>query len=250
MWPGKSSPRFSTNPNRLGFLDHLEELRSRLLIVLAAVAGLSVLAWFFSDSLLEFLALPLIDLGENELYFHAPYDAFLIRLKVSLLTGLLLSSPVFFTELWLFLAPGLHREERRIVFPLIGISAFLFLGGAAFAFGLLVPVGLGILLAFQTDSLRPLLEAGTYFSFIMGACLASGIFFCLPVVLLGLVRLRVLGVESLRSARKGVAVLILIAAAVLTPSPDPVGQVLLGLPLYLLYEASLWVAGRLERKRA
>lgn len=248
LWPGKSSLRFNTNPHRQGVLDHLEELRRRLLICLAALVIFSGAGWFFSKILLEFLMCPLADLQETELYFHAPYDAFLVHFKTALLAGALFSSPVFFSELWLFLAPGLHREERKIVFPLILLSIFLFAAGAAFALWVLVPAGLRILLAFQTETLKPLLEAGPYFSFLTGMMLATGIVFILPVLLLGLVRLRVLGAAALRSARRGVAILILILAAVLTPSPDPVGQILLALPLYLLYEVSVWAAGWLEKK--
>lgn len=250
MWPGKSSPRFNTNPNRLGFLDHLEEFRKRLLIILAALAGLSAAAWFFSDSVLWLLAYPLAQVGETELYFHAPYDAFLVHLKAALAAGFFLTSPVFLAELWLFLAPGLHREERRIVLPLTLASALLFLAGAAFALWIVVPLGLGFLLSYEGESLRPLLDAGMYLSFALGIMTATALVFVLPVVLLGLVRLKILNVQALRSARKAVIVSILVLAAVLTPSPDPVGQVLLGLPLYLLYEASLWTAAWLERKRA
>ena len=240
MWPGKSSLK----SNRLGFLEHLEEFRGRLLIILAAIGAFSAAAWFFSKPLIEFLALPLAELGEGELYFQAPYDAFLVHLKVSILAGLLLATPVLFTQLWLFAAPGLHQREKKILFPLVLISVFLFLAGAAFAFWGIVPFGLRFLLSYQTHSLRPLLSASSYFSFLIGMILASGITFDLPVAVLGLVRLGLLDAQALRIGRKAAIVLILVLTAVLTPSPDPVGQVLLALPLFLLYEACIWIASK------
>ena len=245
MWPGKFSPKSRA---RASFLDHLEELRQRLLVFLAAVGIFSIAAYFFSSHLLNFFALPLVQIREAELYFQAPYEAFLTHLKIALLTGLLAASPVFFIELWLFIAPGLYRNEQRVFLPLVLVSILLFLLGAAFALWILVPAGLRFFLSFQTESLRPLLGVGPYFSFLIGMILASGVAFDLPVVVLGLVRAKILRAETLQNARKGMIVFILILTAVLTPSPDPVGQILLALPLLLLYEVCIRIAKVIERK--
>ena len=228
---------------RQPFLDHLEELRWRLIRSLAATGIFSVAAYFFSKPLLEFLISPLRNFGDYTLYFHSPYEAFLIHLKVSLVAGILAASPVFFTELWLFAAPGLHRRERKAALLLIFFSVLLFTTGAAFAYFLLVPWGLRFFLGFQTDSLRPLLSIGPYFSFILTMVIASGVVFDLPVVLLGLVGAGVLSAESLRNARKWVIVLAFVVAAVVTPTTDPVTQILLSIPLILLYDICVWVAG-------
>lgn len=244
-----SLPARSLRKSRALFVDHLEELRRLLLISLAAIGACSVAASFFSKPLLDFLSLPLQGFEGARLYFHTPYEAFLTHLKVILLTGFLLASPVFFTELWLFIAPGLYRGERRVLFPLILVSLVLFLGGAAFGFGVLVPAGLRFLLGFQTELIRPLLGIGPYFSFLIGMILACGIVFDLPVVVLGLVRAGVLGPPALRRARKGVIVFLFLLAAILTPSPDPVGQILLALPLALLYEACVWLAKGVEKRK-
>ena len=209
---------------------------------MAAIGIFSVAAWFFSKPLLEFLISPLRSRWNYTLYFHSPYEAFLTRLKVSLLSGILAASPVIFTELWLFAAPGLHRRERKTVFLLIFCSVLLFAVGAAFAYFLLVPWGLRFFLEFQTDSLRPLLSIDPYFSFLLGMVLACGIVFDLPVVVLGLVSAGILSAQSLRKARKGVIVLAFVVAAVITPTTDPVTQTLLSLPLILLYEICVWVA--------
>ena len=245
MWPAKSSRKF----NRLGFLEHLEELRQHLLIILAATGIFSVAAYFFSAQLINFLTAPLVRFNEAELYFQAPYEAFLVHLKVSLLAGVLAASPVFFAQLWFFVAPGLHRGERRLIFALIFASAFLFLIGAAFAFWAIVPLGLRVLLGFQTDFMKPLLGVSPYFSFLVGMIFACGITFDLPLVVLGLVWTKVLTAEMLGRSRKVVIVLILVLTAVLTPSPDPVGQILLAAPLVILYEGCVWIAKWLERKK-
>ena len=236
---------------RAGFLDHLEEFRRRLLVSLLAVGLFSVVALFFSKHLIDFLILPLsrLDLASQDLYFTAPYEAFVVHLKASLLTGFLAASPVMFSQLWLFVAPGLHRRERRIVLPLTLASVFLFLAGAAFAFWAVVPAGLQFLLGFQTSSIQPLLGIDPYFSFLTGMILACGILFDLPVVVLGLVQAGVLGAAALRSARKGVIVSVFFAAAVLTPSPDPVGQIFLALPILVLYEGCVFVAKWFEKKQ-
>lgn len=230
------------------FLEHLEELRSRLLVSFAAIGIVSIAAYFFSKPLLEFLTLPLARLTSAELYFHAPYEAFLAHLKVSFFVGLLVSSPVFFTELWLFVSPGLYRHEKRVVSPLILLSVLLFLVGAAFAFCILVPLGLRFFLAFQTESLKPLLGIGPYFTFLIGMVFACGMVFDFPVMVLGLVKMGILNAEALGRSRKLIVVIVLVLAAILTPSPDPVSQLLLAIPLLLLYEGCLWGAKRIERK--
>jgi len=247
-WLARSS-RKSKLIKRSSVLDHLEELRKRLLISLAAITIFSIAAGFFSRPLIDFLTAPLREGGgHQDLYFTAPYEAFLVHIKVSILAGLLFGSPVVFSQLWLFVSPGLHPSERRIVFPLTLVSVFLFLAGAAFAFWGIVPVGLRFLLAFETSSVQPLLGVDPYFSFLVGMVLACGFLFDLPVIVLGLVRARVLGAGALRSARKGAIVFIFILTAVLTPSPDPVGQVLLAIPIVILYEVCIWAAKWVEKK--
>jgi sec-independent protein translocase protein TatC len=231
-----------------GFLEHLEELRKRLLVSLAAIGICAIVAYFFSGPFIDFLILPLRKFTAAELYFQTPYEAFLAHLKVSFLAGVLLSSPVFLTQLWLFVSPGLYPHEKRAAIPLIFVSIVLFLLGAAFAFWILIPLGLRFLLAFQTEALKPLLGIGPYFSFLIGMILACGIVFDLPIVVLGLVRVGILNSEKLKKSRKGVIVLIFVLAAVLTPSPDVVSQVLLAVPLLLLYEGCIWAAKWVRKK--
>lgn len=231
-----------------GFIEHLEELRRRLLVSLIAIGISSAAAYFFSSPLLDFLTIPLRRFTEATLYFHAPHEAFLAHLKVSFLVGLVASTPVLFTQLWLFIVPGLYRHERRLALPLILTSVFLFLLGAVFAFWVLVPMGLRFLLAFRTETLKPLLGIGPYFSFLIGMIIACGLVFDFPVIVLGLVRLGILSARRLETSRRAVIVLIFVLAAILTPSPDPVSQVLLAVPLLLLYEGCVGVARWVEKR--
>ena len=168
---------------------------------------------------------------------------------MSLLAGCLAASPVFLIELWLFLIPGLHRREKKAVFFLTLISTLLFSAGAVFAFLVLIPLGLRFFLGFQTSSIRPLLGIGPYFSFLFGTILACGVAFDLPVVLLGLIGAGILKTETLRHSRKGVIVSLFVLAAVLTPSTDPATQLLLAIPLLLLYEGCVFVGRGIEKRK-
>ena len=231
------------------FLSHLEELRRRLLLCLVVFAVFSALSAFLSREILDFLTLPLRRFSNADLFFQRPYEAFLIRLKVSAFAGFVLASPFFFAQVWLFVAPGLYEKEKMVLFPLIFFSAAFFLAGGIFAYFIIIPFGLHFLLGFQTENLKPLLSVGPYFSFLTGMSLATGLFFDAPIILIGLVHFGILQSTSLAKARRPIIVCIFIAAAVLTPSPDPVSQVILAIPLLLLFEISLLITRWLERKK-
>lgn len=230
------------------FISHLEELRRRLLFCLIIFGILAITAYFFSHQILDFLIEPLRRHQETALYFHKPYEAFATHLKAAGLTAVVLASPVLVTQLWLFIAPGLYAKEKQILFSLIVATALLFLVGILFAYSVVIPWGLHFLLAFQTDALKPLLGVGAYFSFLTGMMIAFGLLFDFPIVLLGLVRLGVIQTEVLKKSRKIAIVLIFIAAAILTPSPDPISQLFLAVPLLGLFEISLFLAVWAEKR--
>ncbi len=243
MLHGKSLPRHDSD-----FVSHLEELRRRLIVCLLTFGFAAAVAYFFSGDILDFLIEPLRRHQATELFFHKPYEAFLTHLKVAALTGIIVSSPVLMTQIWLFVAPGLYLHEKRILTALIFFSVLMFVAGAAFAYWIVIPWGLHFLLSFQTEALRPLLGVGPYFGFLTGMMLALGILFDFPVLILGLVRLGILSAATLAGARKMAVVSIFILAAILTPSPDPFSQLLMALPLLALFEFSValarWMEGR------
>jgi len=231
------------------FISHLEELRHRLILSFIAFAVAAVASYFFSQEILDFLIQPLRQYEDIELFFHRPYEAFLTHLKVAALSGIVISSPFLFTQAWLFISPGLFDKEKKLLIPLILVSVCLFLTGVFFAHTVVLPFGLHFLLSFQTESLKPLLGIGPYFSFLTGMILAFGILFVLPVILLGLIQLEVIRTASLRRARKVVILTIFIVAAILTPSPDPLSQLLLAIPLLFLFEGSMMIGYFVEKKR-
>lgn len=230
------------------FVSHLEELRKRLIISLCAFSLAAAVSYFFSGTLIDLLIAPLRSHRNAQLIFQTPYEAFLIHIKVAALCGLVISLPILFIQFWLFVAPGLYQKEKKTVLPLALSSVVLFLFGAAFAYFLIVPVGLDFLLSFETESMRPLLAIAPYFEFLFGMILAFGIMFDFPVILLGLAKMGIVNSRGLAKARKFIVLAIFVLAAVLTPSPDPVSQLLLAIPLLALFEVSVIICRWVEKK--
>ena len=232
------------------FFSHLEEFRKRLIYALIPFALASLLSYFFSRPLIDFLTLPLRQTSAQAiLIFQAPHEAFLIHLKAAALAGFILTSPVFVAQAWLFVAPGLYPHEKRTLRQLIVFTVSLFLSGVVFAYALAIPWGLQFLLSFQTQSLKPLLAVDAYFSFLIGMMFAFGILFDFPVIVVGLVQLGIMKSETLAKSRRLIIVMIFVVAAILTPSPDPVSQCLLAVPLVVLFEISYWLARFLEERK-
>jgi sec-independent protein translocase protein TatC len=231
------------------FTSHLEELRRRLILCLVTLSLAAIAASFFSHFLLEFFTQPLSEVQGGTLFFQRPYEAFLIHVKVAIFTAIVVTSPLLITQTWLFVAPGLYQKEKKALGPIILISIVLFLLGAFFAYRIVVPLGLRFLLSFQTEELKPMLAIGPYFSFLTSMTFAFGILFDFPVVLSGLVMLGIVDRDTLVRARKLIVVFIFVGAAILTPSPDPVSQLLLAIPLFILFEISLVVAGMIEKRK-
>lgn len=228
---------------------HLDELRKRILICLAAFAVATLISCFFSKQILEFMTWPLRRYTDTALYFQKPHEAFFVSIKVSAFAGFFFSLPVVLTQVWGFISPALYAHEKKWFVPVVSSSIVLFFAGAFFAYAFVVPFGLQFLLSFQTESLKPILDISSYVSFLTGMLLAFGILFDFPVVLIGLVKLRVVSSRTLAKSRKLAIVLIFVAAALLTPSPDPVSQCLLAFPLLLLFELSLLISARMENRQ-
>lgn len=234
----------------MDLVPHLEEFRRRLLFCLAVFLGAAGISYFFSHAILDFLTEPLRGSPHPaQLIFQKPYEAFLIHIKVAAFSGLFISSPALLFQSWFFAAPGLYEKEKKIFVPLIFISIALFWVGVIFSYTLVVPWTLQFLLGFQTETMKPLLSVGAYFSFLMGMLIAFGVLFDFPVFMVGLVELGVIQSKTLAASRRLAVVLIFIASAVLTPSPDPVSQLFLALPLIALFEISLRVAAFREKRR-
>ena len=237
----------ATNDNDTGakmpFTEHLEELRRRLIVCFAAVGVGFLICYFFAKQIFEILMRPLIQVmppGEG-LIFTALPEAFITYLKVSLLAGIGLASPVIIYQFWRFLTPGLYQREQRTMFPIVLFSTFFFLGGALFGYFVVFPFGFKFFIGFSSDSIRALPSIREYLKFATKLLFAFGFIFELPLFSYFLARLGLVNAEMLRTKQKYAILIIFMLAAILTP-PDIVTQVMMAGPLLILYEMSIWIA--------
>jgi sec-independent protein translocase protein TatC len=219
-------------------IEHLEELRRRLLIAIAALLVATAISWFFADQLLTFFIRPV-----GRVIFVGVTEAFFVRLKLALLAGVFLSLPVLLYQIWAFVSVGLTPVERRYALWLLPPALVLFVGGAVFALAAIVPLGVRFLLSYQVPGvLEPFISVGAYVSFLTAFMLAFGAVFELPIVLIFLAKLGLVTSAQLAAGRRYAIVAIVALAAVLTPGGDVFSQLLMAVPTYLLYEASIWIA--------
>jgi len=229
-------------------LDHIAELRKTLLWALGLAAVATVGAWFLSDAIVDVLLAPAVEAGGQPLYFNAPMEAFLLKLKASAVVGLFLVLPLILHRVYSFVLPGLYESERKVVTPLLFAATALFYAGVAFCFFILVPLVIRFAVGFATDALQPLLTAGAYFGMVARLCLAFGLVFELPMVIFALSWAGVVDPGMLLRGWRYALVAILIVAAVLTP-PDIISQALLAGPVMVLYLGSVLISLAVKRRR-
>ena len=227
---------------RMTMEQHFAELRRRILWVFGLFVVALVVGWYVSPWLQEFLTAPLLNVWpEGELLYTGLADGLMIRFSLSVLFALFVSTPFVLWQVWAFVAPGLHKKEQKIIWPILIASPLLFLLGAGFAFYILFPFVFGFFIELNQSSPVPavvLPAAKDYLSFAIGLLKVFGIAFQLPLVLVLLNRIGILSRARAVKMRRYAIVLIVVVAAVLTP-PDVVSQVLLALPMWGLFEASL-----------
>ncbi|HEX9916603.1 MAG TPA: twin-arginine translocase subunit TatC [candidate division Zixibacteria bacterium] len=228
----------------MSFLDHLEELRKRIIRSLIAVVIFSVAAYYFSSKIIDFVTKPL-----PKVYFMSPTEGFMIRIKIAIIVGVIVSAPVILYQLWRFIAPGLFKREIRTVGPILVFSTFFFFAGGSLCFFLVIPTAVKFLLAFGTEKLQPLMKISDYISFVGFMVLAFGAAFELPIVSYFLAKMGILGPQIMIKGRRYAVVGILILAGVLTPSPDVFSQLMLAVPLYFLYEVSIIIVKVVHKNR-
>lgn len=237
-------PQQKLSEYSMPFLNHLEELRWRLLKSFLAIILASAAAFYFSDQILSFLIVPL---GDTKLYVTEVTGSFYAYLKLSIFSGLVFGSPIVFYQLWAFVSPGLYREEKMMILPLVTISTVLFAGGAAFCYYTVLPFALKFLIGFSGDLLSPIITVGSYITFSGMMLLSFGICFQLPVAAYFLGKVGLITAGLMRKGRRYAIILILIFGAILTP-PDMATQLMLALPLYVLYEISIIIVKITGRK--
>ena len=234
------------------FLDHLEELRWRIIYSLAALVICVGIAFWVTlrFDLVKILASPILPLlPQGKLFFTHPSDKFSITLNTAMTCGLVLAAPVVLYQVWAFLAPALHRHEKRVAMGVLFSGTALFVSGAALAFLVVVPLALPWLMGFGTESMVPLITAEEYFGFVFAMVLTFGLSFELPIVVFALAALGLVTPAFLAKYRRHAIVLIVIAGAFLTPGDMVWTTVALSVPLYGLYELSVLGAFMIDRRR-
>ena len=222
------------------FTAHLEELRKRLITCFIAVGVGFAICYGFKEKLFQILVRPLLQAmktGESLIYTGLP-EAFFTYLKVALLSGLMLAAPIIIYQFWMFVAPGLYEREKRMMLPIVFLSSLFFVGGALFGYFIVFPWGFKFFLGFADEHIRALPSMKEYLGFSAKLLLAFGFVFELPLVITFLAKLGLVSVEFLKKNRKYALLLFFAGAAILTP-PDVVTQIMMALPLMLLYEISI-----------
>jgi sec-independent protein translocase protein TatC len=235
----------------MSLFEHLSELRYRLMVSAASILVLFCINIFFANDILLFLKKPLTAVLPNasqSLHFTGPLDVFLVGIKVAFLTAIVGASPIWMSQFWRFIAPALYQKERRFILPFIVASVLLFLLGVSFCFFIILPMTLQFLISMGQEVGTPMITITDYISLLIVCIFGFGAVFEAPLILVLLASLGVVSVEQLTASRRHVIVGILILAALLTP-PDPLSQVGMSIPLYIMYELSIVIIRMMKRRK-
>jgi len=238
-------PRRLQHGEEATLVEHLGELRSRILISVFALAPAFAVAFAFQERLVKWLSKPLPD--DKELITLGVVEPFTTAVKVSFAAAVAVTLPVLLYQLWAFLAPALEESIQRTVALFAAVATLLFAGGVAFSYLIVLPRALEFLTHFNDDVFEVQIRASYYFSFVTLTLVATGLAFQMPIFILALVRLRILTAEKLRRNRR-LGMLGMLVFAILLPTVDPVSLALEVLPLLVLFELSIWLATYMERR--
>jgi sec-independent protein translocase protein TatC len=235
---------------KMPFTSHLEELRTRIIrIMIAAAIGFGV-CWYFKEWLFQIITRPLTQVlppNSYMIYTSLP-EAFFNYMKISFYASLFLTSPYILYQLWKFISPGLYKTEKKYMIPFVISATILFICGILFGYYLALPPAFSFFVEFSSDFLKPMLSMREYLSFSLKLLLAFGVSFELPVVIFFLAKIGVVNSKMLSRNRRYAILIIFIAAAILTPSPDALTQIIMAVPLMGLYEIGIIVAKLAEKK--
>ncbi|ABB14493.1 twin-arginine translocase subunit TatC [Carboxydothermus hydrogenoformans] len=227
--------------------EHLEALRKVIIISVIAIVIGSIIAYNYVDYFLNILLQPVTAL-KMKLVFINVTEAFMTKLKIAIILGIILASPIILWQIWSFVAPGLKPAERKFILRMIPVIIILFVAGIVFAFFTVFQIATRFLLQFGGDIMSPMITIGKYISFALNFLIPFGLVFELPVVVYILAKLNIISHEFLVKNRKYALLVVFILAAALTPGPDVISQLLMAAPLLILYEVSIFIAKFIKPK--
>ena len=246
---GKGTEGASLDQAEMSFLDHLEELRWHVVKALVGLVVAMALAGFFVEFIVQKVLLaPLLAVGLKAQVL-APYGIVMLYIQAVLVSGFILSMPNTLFWLWKFIAPGLMPKERRYVSGIVGWTSFLFFGGCAFGYFVLVPTALTFFAGFGTANISLNIAVDRYITFLLALVLGTGLVFELPMLSYFLAKLGIMSPEFMRKYRRHAYVVILLVAGIVTPTPDMVTQLLMASPMFVLYEVSIYITKFVYKKK-
>ncbi|MBF0457954.1 MAG: twin-arginine translocase subunit TatC [Nitrospirae bacterium] len=251
--------------DKMSILEHLGELRKRIMISLGAVLVVFILTFNYSEMILKTLVMPIetkmvfslhypfigfepSGIKQKTLVFLEPSEAFWMHCKIALIAAIMIALPVILSQIWLFIEPGLVEREKKFIMPFVTAGTVLFMIGVVFCFYIVLPFALGFLMTYKTENLTPMIAVGKYIDFIMKFLLAFGVIFELPIALFVMTKMGVVTPQKLCKIRRHVIVAAFIIAGIVTPTPDAFNQTLMAVPIIVLYEIGI-LASRLIRKK-
>ena len=235
----------------MGLMDHLDELRSRIVKSLLGIIIIFFGAFAFADIIMNFIKQPLVAAlppNQNSLHFTGPMDVFIANIKISLLAAVIAGCPIWLYQFWKFIEPALYAHERKFVLPFVAASVTLFFTGVSFCFFFILPMALDFLIGMGMEVGTPIITVADYVSLLMILIFGFGIVFETPVILVLLAMMDLVSAEALAENRKFVLIGVLVLGAILTP-PDPISQLAMGIPTYLMYEVSILLIRLIKGKK-
>lgn len=227
----------------LSLVGHLSELRKRLIIIAVAVIVGTCISYYYVDLLLEILLKP-----AGKLYYMRPTEAFFTYMKVSVVGGLVIAAPIILHQIWLFVKPALTVREKQLSNWILPVAIGLFGIGIVFSYFLVLPAAVKFFMGFATDELQPMFSIGQYMDFVLSFVLPFGFIFELPLILIILGYFNLITSRFLKTKRKIFILISFIIGAVISPTPDMFSQMMIALPMILLYETSLFVLAKIMKR--
>lgn len=228
--------------SELGFWDHVEELRKRIIYAVLGIVVGCILAGIFIEDVMNLVLLQPATSAKLDLQNLKPFGQPFLYFKVILVVGIIISSPFILYQLWAFIKPALYEHEKKWVSAITFFTTLCFFAGVIFSYFVMIPSMLNFAASFGSEKIKNIIDINEYFSFLTMILLASGILFEMPMITFVLARFGIVTPKMLRKYRRHSIVLILIIAAIVTPTPDPISQLIFAAPLFLLYEISILIA--------